>query len=139
RPSTNAILTCRLIDRPLRPTFVDGLRNEIQVINTVLQTSQSDPYDVVAMNGSSVATMLAGVPFHGPVGATRYAMMRDGTWKAFPSFEEIEQDGVFNMVVAGRITEEGDVAILMIEAEATPDSYLKIEMGATKPTEELIG
>jgi polyribonucleotide nucleotidyltransferase len=139
RPSSNAILTCRLTDRPLRPTFVDGLRNEIQVVNTVLQTSQFDPYDVVAMNGSSVSTMLAGVPFHGPVAATRYAMMRDGTWHAFPSFEELEEEGVFNMVVAGRVTEDGDVAILMIEAEATPDSFIKIEMGAPAPTEEVIG
>ena len=138
RPSENAVLTCRLTDRPLRPTFVDGLRNEIQVINTILQTTQVDPYDVVAMNGSSLATMLAGVPFHGPVGATRYAMMRDGSWRAFPTFEELE-DAVFNMVVAGRVEDDGEVAILMIEAEATDDAFIKVDMGATAPTEQVIG
>ncbi|MBW3621370.1 MAG: polyribonucleotide nucleotidyltransferase, partial [Actinobacteria bacterium] len=139
RPSENAILTCRLTDRPLRPTFADGLRNEIQVVNTVLQTTQIDPYDVIAMNGSSLSTMLAGVPFDGPVAAVRYAMMRDGSWVAFPTFEELEEEGVFNMVVAGRVEDDGEVAILMIEAEATPDSFIKIEMGATAPTEEVVG
>jgi polyribonucleotide nucleotidyltransferase len=139
RPSENAILACRLTDRPLRPTFADGVRNEIQVVNTILQTTQVDPYDVVGMNGSSIATMLAGVPFSGPVAATRYAMMRDGSWVAFPTFEELEEDAVFNMVVAGRVEDDGEVAILMIEAEATPDSWTKIEMGAEKPTEQRIG
>ncbi|MBW3658924.1 MAG: hypothetical protein KY457_09820, partial [Actinobacteria bacterium] len=139
RPSENAILTCRLTDRPLRPTFADGLRNEIQVVNTVLQTTQIDPYDVIAMNGSSLSTMLAGVPFDGPVAAVRYAMMRDGSWVAFPTFEELEEEGVFNMVVAGRVEDDGEVAILMIEAEATPDSFIKIEMGASAPTEEVVG
>jgi polyribonucleotide nucleotidyltransferase len=139
RPSENAILACRLTDRPLRPTFADGLRNEIQVVNTVLQTTQVDPYDVIAMNGASLATMLAGVPFAGPTAATRYAMLRDGSWVAFPTFEELEGEAVFQMVVAGRLDENGNVAILMIEAEATPDSFTKIEMGATAPTEEVIG
>jgi polyribonucleotide nucleotidyltransferase len=139
RPSENAILTCRLTDRPLRPTFADGLRNEIQVINTVLQTAQFDPYDVVAMNGSSLATMLAGVPFDGPVAAIRYALLRDGSWVAFPSFEELDEEAVFNMVIAGRVEDSGEVAILMIEAEATPNAVLHIEMGATAPTEQVIG
>jgi polyribonucleotide nucleotidyltransferase len=139
RPSENAILTCRLTDRPLRPTFAEGLRNEIQVVNTILQTTQFDPYDVVAMNGSSLATMLAGVPFDGPVGALRYAMLRDGSWVAFPSFEELEEEAVFNMVVAGRVEEDGEVAILMIEAEATPDAVVKVDMGAPAPTEQVIG
>ena len=139
RPSENAILTCRLTDRPLRPTFADGLRNEVQVINTVLQTAQFDPYDVVAMNGSSLATMLAGVPFEGPVAAIRYALMRDGSWVAFPSFEELDEEAVFNMVIAGRVEDSGEVAILMIEAEATPNAVLHIEMGATAPTEQVVG
>jgi polyribonucleotide nucleotidyltransferase len=139
RPSENAILTCRLTDRPLRPTFVEGLRNEVQVVNTVLQTTQHDPYDVVAMNGSSMATMLSGVPFAGPVAALRYALLRDGTWVAFPSFEELDEEAVFNMVVAGRVEDDGEVAILMIEAEATPNAWVHVEMGATAPTEELVG
>ena len=139
RPSENAVLACRLTDRPLRPTFAEGLRNEIQVVNTILQTTQTDPYDVVAMNGASLATMLAGIPFAGPTAATRYAMLRDGTWVAFPTFEELEEEAVFQMVVAGRLEDDGEVAILMIEAEATPDSWTKVEMGATAPTEEVIG
>lgn len=139
RPSENAILACRLTDRPLRPTFADGLRNEVQVVNTILQTSQGDPYDVIGMNGSSLSTMLAGVPFDGPTAATRYAMMRDGSWVAFPTFEELEQEAVFNMVVAGRLEDNGEIAILMIEADATPDAWTKIEMGATAPTEQVIG
>ncbi len=138
RPGEAAILTCRLTDRPLRPTFVEGLRNEVQVVNTVLQTAQFDPYDVIAMNASSVSTMLSGLPFHGPVASVRYALNRNGEWIAFPSFEELEEDVVFQMVIAGRV--DGDeVAILMIEAEATPDAVVKIDMGAPKPTEELIG
>jgi polyribonucleotide nucleotidyltransferase len=107
RPSTDAILTCRLTDRPMRPTFADGLRNEIQVVNTVLQTTKTDPYDVIAMNGASTATMLAGIPFAGPIGSVRYAMMRDGSWIAFPSYEELESECVFNMIVAGRVTDDG--------------------------------
>lgn len=139
RPSENAILVCRLTDRPLRPTFAEGLRNEVQVVNTIIQTTQFDPYDVVAMNGSSLATMLSGVPFFGPVSAVRYALMRDGSWVAFPSFEELEEEAVFNMVISGRVEPDGEVAILMIEAEATPDAWVKIEMGAPAPTEEVVG
>ena len=139
RPGENAILTCRLTDRPLRPTFAEGLRNEIQVVNTVLQTAQFDPYDVLAMNASSLSTMLSGVPFAGPVAAVRYALNRAGEWIAFPSFEELEEDVVFQMVIAGRVEDDGEVAILMIEAEATDDAVVKIDMGAPKPTEELIG
>jgi polyribonucleotide nucleotidyltransferase len=139
RPSENAILVCRLTDRPLRPTFAEGLRNEVQVVNTVIQTTQFDPYDVVAMNGSSLSTMLSGIPFAGPVAAVRYAMLRDGSWVAFPSFEELEEEAVFNMVISGRIEDDGEVAILMIEAEATPDSWVKIDMGAPAPTEQVVG
>lgn len=139
RPSENAILVCRLTDRPLRPTFAEGLRNEVQVVNTIIQTTQVDPYDVVAMNGSSLSTMLSGLPFSGPVAAVRYAMMRDGDWVAFPTFEELEEEAVFNMVISGRVEEDGEVAILMIEAEATPDAWIKVDMGATAPTEQVIG
>ncbi|MFU8841158.1 MAG: polyribonucleotide nucleotidyltransferase [Nitriliruptoraceae bacterium] len=139
RPSENAILVCRLTDRPLRPTFAEGLRNEVQVVNTIIQTTQVDPYDVVAMNGSSLSTMLSGIPFAGPVAAVRYAMMRDGDWVAFPTFEELEEEAVFNMVISGRVEDDGEVAILMIEAEATPDAWIKVDMGATAPTEQVVG
>ena len=139
RPSENAILVCRLTDRPLRPTFDEGLRNEVQIVNTIIQTTQVDPYDVVAMNGSSASTMLSGLPFEGPVAAVRYVMMRDGDWRAFPSFEEVEEEGVFDMIIAGRVEDDGEVAILMIEAEATADSWIKIDMGAPAPTEQIVG
>ncbi|MFP4311187.1 MAG: polyribonucleotide nucleotidyltransferase, partial [Nitriliruptoraceae bacterium] len=139
RPSENAILVCRLTDRPLRPTFAEGLRNEVQVVNTIIQTTQVDPYDVVAMNGASLSTMLSGLPFAGPVAAVRYAMMRDGDWVAFPTFAELEEEAVFNMVISGRVEEDGEVAILMIEAEATPDAWVKVDMGGTAPTEQVVG
>ncbi|MEX0836334.1 MAG: polyribonucleotide nucleotidyltransferase, partial [Nitriliruptor sp.] len=101
--------------------------------------TQFDPYDVVAMNGSSLSTMLSGIPFAGPVAAVRYAMLRDGSWVAFPSFEELEEEAVFNMVISGRVDDDGEVAILMIEAEATPDAWIKIDMGAPAPTEQVVG
>ena len=90
RPSTDAILTCRLIDRPLRPSFVKGLRNEIQVVVTVLSLAPDDLYDVVAINAASMSTKLAGLPFSGPIGATRMAHV-DGTWVAFPSHDEVQR------------------------------------------------
>jgi len=139
RPSENAILVCRLTDRPLRPTFAEGLRNEVQVVNTIIQTTQFDPYDVVAMNGSSLSTMLSGIPFAGPVAAVRYAMLRDGSWVAFPSFEELDEEAVFNMVISGRVEDDGEIAILMIEAEATRDAWVKVDMGAPAPTEQVVG
>ena len=75
RPSEDAILTCRLIDRPLRPTFVKGLRNEVQVVITVMALDPNQPYDVLAINAASASTQLAGLPFSGPVGATRVALI----------------------------------------------------------------
>ena len=117
RPSTDAILTCRLIDRPLRPTFVSGLRNEIQVVVTILSLDPNDLYDVLAINAASASTQIAGLPFSGPVGGVRVALI-DGQWVAFPTVEQLE-DAVFDMVVAGRVVHDGDVAIMMVEAEAT--------------------
>src|SRR5690606_9251555 len=117
RPSTDAILTCRLIDRPLRPSFVEGLRNEIQIVVTVLSLDPADMYDVLAINAASMSTQLAGLPFSGPIGGVRVGLV-DGTWVAFPTVEQLER-AVFDMVVAGRTLEDGDVAIMMVEAEAT--------------------
>ena len=68
RPSEGAILTCRLIDRPLRPCFVKGLRNEVQVVVTIMALNPDKAYDVVAINAASLSTTLAGLPFTGPVG-----------------------------------------------------------------------
>src|SRR6188472_4449164 len=136
RPSTDAILTCRLIDRPLRPTFVSGLRNEIQVVVTVMSLDPKDLYDVLAINAASASTQISGLPFAGPVGGVRVALI-DGQWVAFPSHGQLE-DAVFDMVVAGRVTETGDVAIMMVEAEATEQTWNLVQSGAQAPTEEIV-
>jgi polyribonucleotide nucleotidyltransferase len=139
RPSTDAILTCRLIDRPLRPSFVSGLRNEIQVVVTILSLDPNDLYDVLAINAASASTQLAGLPFSGPIGGVRVALI-DGTWVAFPTVEQLER-AVFDMVVAGRIVGDGDtkdVAIMMVEAEATEHVIALVEGGAKAPTESVV-
>src|SRR5271166_6380000 len=140
RPSTDAILTCRLIDRPLRPSFVNGLRNEIQVVVTILSLDPNEFYDAVAINAASASTQLAGLPFSGPVGGVRVALI-DGQWVAFPTVEQAER-AVFDMVVAGRVVsgsgENADVAIMMVEAEATDKVIELIEGGAQAPTESVV-
>jgi polyribonucleotide nucleotidyltransferase len=139
RPSTDAILTCRLIDRPLRPSFVDGLRNEVQVVVTILSLDPDELYDVLAINAASASTQLAGLPFSGPVGGVRVALI-DGTWVAFPTVAQLER-AVFDMVVAGRIVGSGDntdVAIMMVEAEATENVVELVGAGAQAPTEAVV-
>src|ERR1700741_4491363 len=136
RPSTDAILTCRLIDRPLRPSFVDGLRNEVQVVITILSLDPNELYDVLAINAGSASTQLAGLPFSGPVGAVRVALI-DGTWVAFPTVEQLE-GAVFDMVGAGRVLDDNDVAIMMVEAEATENVIELIAGGAQAPTEAVV-
>ncbi len=135
RPSTDAILTCRLIDRPLRPTFVSGLRNEIQVVVTILSLDPKDLYDVLAINAASASTQISGLPFSGPVGGVRVALI-NGQWVAFPTVEQLE-DAVFDMVVAGRKAGD-DVAIMMVEAEATDKVIDLIAGGAGAPTESVV-
>jgi polyribonucleotide nucleotidyltransferase len=136
RPSTAAILACRLIDRPLRPSFVDGLRNEIQVVVTVMSIDPEELYDVVAINAASMSTQLAGLPFSGPVAGVRVALI-DGQWVAFPKHSQLA-NAVFNMVVAGRVIDGDDVAIMMVEAEATENSWDLIAGGAVAPNEEIV-
>ncbi len=140
RPSTEAILACRLMDRPLRPAFVKGLRNEVQVVVTVMAIHPDELYDVVAINASSMSTQLSGLPFSGPIGGVRVALVDDGNgpqWVAFPRHSELK-NAVFNMVVAGRIAGD-DVAIMMVEAEATDHAWELInERGAQAPTEEVV-
>src|SRR6476661_4519858 len=136
RPSEEAILTCRLIDRPLRPSFVKGLRNEVQVVITVLALDPDHAYDVLAINAASASTQLSGLPFSGPIGGTRVALI-DGQWIAFPTYRELER-ATFDMVVAGRVLESGEVAIMMVEAEATDNAIELIAGGATQPTEEVV-
>jgi polyribonucleotide nucleotidyltransferase len=139
RPSTDAVLTCRLIDRPLRPSFVDGLRNEIQVVVTVMSLDPDELYDVLAINAASISTQLAGLPFSGPVGGVRVALI-DGQWVAFPTVEQLKR-AVFDMVVAGRKVGSGDdadVAIMMVEAEATDNVIELVDGGAQAPTESIV-
>ena len=132
RPSTDAILTCRLIDRPLRPSFTDGLRNEIQVVITVQSLNPDDPYDVLAINAASASTQIAGLPFSGPVGGVRVALVED-QWVAFPTWSQLAK-ATFNMVVAGRIVGD-DVAIMMVEAEGTDNTLDLIAAGGKAPDE----
>jgi len=136
RPSEDAILTCRLIDRPLRPTFIKGLRNEVQVVITVMALNPDHAYDVLAINAASASTQISGLPFNGPVGGTRVALI-DGQWVGFPTHSELER-ATFDMVVAGRALPSGEVAIMMVEAEATERTIELVEGGATRPTEEVV-
>ncbi len=136
RPSEDAILTCRLIDRPLRPSFVKGLRNEVQIVVTVMSLHPDHMYDVIAINAASMSTQLAGLPFSGPIGGVRVALI-EGQWVAFPNHSDLDK-ATFDMVVAGRIS-DGDVAIMMVEAEATTETINLIKGGAGAPTEEVVG
>ncbi len=140
RPSDDAVLICRLIDRPLRPSFGKGLRNEVQVVITVLALNPDAPYDVLAINAASASTQISGLPFSGPIGATRVALV-DGDWVAFPSHTQLE-DAVFDMVVAGRVVAgadgQSDVAIMMVEAESTEQTWELVRGGRQAPTEEVV-
>ena len=141
RPSTEAILTCRLIDRPLRPSFVKGLRNEVQVVITVLSLNPDHQYDVLAINAASASTQISGLPFSGPIGGVRVSLI-DGQWVAFPTFSDSERS-TFDMVVAGRVVHnaagESDVAIMMVEAESTEATWNLVKNeGKTAPTEEVV-
>ncbi|MGW9020005.1 polyribonucleotide nucleotidyltransferase [Leucobacter chromiiresistens] len=140
RPSTEAILVCRLIDRPLRPSFVSGLRNEVQVVITVLSIAPGEFYDALAINAASASTQISGLPFSGPIAGVRLALIGD-QWVAFPNAEQL-QDAVFDLVVAGRVVTDAqgndDVAIMMVEAEATEHSWELIRSGAKKPNEAVV-
>ncbi|GAA1822530.1 polyribonucleotide nucleotidyltransferase [Microlunatus capsulatus] len=136
RPSESAILTCRLIDRPLRPCFVKGLRNEVQVVVTVMALNPNKTYDVVAINAASMSTQLAGLPFTGPIGGVRVALIGD-QWVGFPDVDQLGQS-TFDMVVAGRVLADGDVAIMMVEAESTTQTWDLVRGGATAPTEQVV-
>ncbi len=139
RPSEDAILTCRLIDRPLRPSFIGGLRNEIQIVETIMALHPEHLYDVVAINAASLSTQIAGLPFSGPIGGVRVALIK-GQWVGFPTHTQLA-DATFDMVVAGRVLDDGDVAIMMVEAESTPSTLRLLAdsgSGAVSPTEETV-
>ncbi|MGO1714494.1 polyribonucleotide nucleotidyltransferase [Ancrocorticia populi] len=135
RPGTEAILAARQIDRPLRPAFKKGMRNEVQIVATVMSIHPDDQYDVLAINAASLSTSLAGLPFSGPVGGTRMALV-DGQWIAFPHWSELDR-ATFSMSVAGRLTED-DVAIMMVEASAPENADATIKSGGAKPTEDVV-
>ncbi|MFS0852337.1 polyribonucleotide nucleotidyltransferase [Microbacterium sp. 179-I 3D4 NHS] len=146
RPSTEAILVCRLIDRPLRPSFVDGLRNEVQIVITVLSIAPGEFYDALAINAASASTQISGLPFSGPVAGVRLAFIpghgeHADQWVAFPTAEQVGE-AVFDLIVAGRVITKADgtedVAIMMVEAEATEGSWNLIKAGATKPDEAVV-
>ena len=146
RPSTEAILVCRLIDRPLRPSFVDGLRNEVQIVVTVLSIAPGEFYDALAINAASASTQISGLPFSGPVAGVRLAFIAGqgehaDQWVAFPTAEQVSE-AVFDLIVAGRVVTKSDgtedVAIMMVEAEATEHSWNLIKAGATKPDEAVV-
>ena len=111
RPNENEVLTSRLIDRPLRPLFPEGFRNEVQVIATVLSHDLENDPDIVALVGCSAALTLSGIPFFGPVGAARVGY-RNGQYLLNPTAEQLA-DSKLDLVVAG--TTEG---VLMVESEA---------------------
>jgi polyribonucleotide nucleotidyltransferase len=137
RPSDTAILTARLIDRPLRPSFADGYRNETQVVVTVLGADLENPHDVLAINASSAALMLSGIPFEGPIGAVRIAWNAEGEWVPHPTYREGDESA-FELVVAGRQLDRGDVAIMMVEAGGTPAAWELYRAGTPKVTEAAI-
>ena len=137
RPTEEAILTCRLTDRPLRPSFPDGFRNETQVVTTVLGADQENPHDVLSINAASAALMISGIPFDGPIGAVRMAYSQEGEWIAHPTFEEGD-NGTFELVVAGRELDDGDVAVMMVEAGGSENAFYYYADGAKKVTEEVL-
>ena len=137
RPSEAAILTCRLTDRPLRPAFPDGFRNETQIVLTILGADQVNPHDVLSINAASAALMISGIPFDGPIGAVRIAYSQDGEWIPHPTYAEGEE-GTFELVVAGRELDNGDVAIMMVEAGGTEKSFAYYETGAPKVDETVL-
>ncbi|WP_051062830.1 polyribonucleotide nucleotidyltransferase [Ilumatobacter nonamiensis] len=138
RPTEDAILTCRLTDRPLRPSFPDGFRNETQVVTTVLGADQVNPHDILSINAASAALVISGIPFDGPLGAVRMAYSQEGEWIPHPTFEEAE-NGTFELVVAGRELDDGDVAVMMVEAGGSENAFYYYDDGAKKVTEEVLG
>ncbi|MBF6555975.1 MAG: polyribonucleotide nucleotidyltransferase [Acidimicrobiales bacterium] len=140
KSSDQAILTCRLIDRPLRPSFPKGFRNEVHVVGTIFGADQVNPHDVLAINAASAALMISGIPFEGPIGAVRVAYSTDGQWIPHPSFQEGDES-TFELVVAGRAlsdADDADIAIMMVEAGGSERSFQYYDEGAPQVTEEVL-
>src|SRR4051812_24505873 len=137
RPTEDAILTCRLTDRPLRPAFPEGFRNETQVVLTVMGADMANPHDVLSINAASASLMISGIPFDGPIGAVRIAHSQTGEWIPHPTYEEGDAS-TFELVVAGRQLDSGDVAIMMVEAGGTAKSFAYYADGAPKVDEKVL-
>ncbi len=140
RAPDQAILTCRLMDRPLRPSFPDGFRNEVHVVGTIFGADLENPHDVLAINTASAALMISGIPFDGPIGAVRVAWSTEGTWVPHATYQQGDAS-CFELVVAGRALSDAadaEVAIMMVEAGGTEDSWAYYEAGAPKVTEEVL-
>ncbi|MGO1542954.1 MAG: polyribonucleotide nucleotidyltransferase [Gulosibacter sp.] len=141
RPSTDAILACRLIDRPMRPSFIDGLRNEVQIVITVMSIAPNETYDVLAVNAASMSSQISGVPFSGPIGAVRIALI-DGQWVAFPTYTQVTEEATFELTVAGRLItrKDGseDIAVMTVEAQAPDNAWQLIQDGGQKPDEAVV-
>ncbi len=128
RATEKATLTARLIDRPLRPNFADGYRHDTHVVATILAADLENPHDIMALNGASAALTMSPIPFEGPIGSVRLALI-DGNWVAFPTYEQGEE-AVFEIVVAGKRNAEGGIDIAMVEAGASEDGYRLVRDGA---------
>ncbi len=137
RASDDAILTCRLIDRPLRPNFPSDYRHDTHIVGTILGADHVNQYDIVALNGASAALWLSGIPFECPIAGVRIAYSTDGEWIPFATHEESEA-ATFEMVVAGRQLDSGDIAVMMVEAGGTEKSFSYYEQGAPKVTEDVL-
>ena len=140
KSSDQAILICRLMDRPLRPSFPKGYRNDVHIVGTVFGADQVNPHDIIAINTASAALMLSGIPFDGPIGAVRVAYTQDGTWIPHPSFEQGDE-ATFELVVAGRAlsdSPDAEIAIVMVEAGGTEQSFKFYANGAPKVDEETL-
>ncbi len=136
RQTEKAILACRLIDRPLRPSFKDGFRCETQIIATVLSVDNENEYDILALNAASLGLQLAGVPLESAVGAVRMSLINDN-WVVQATNTEIDES-VFDMVVAGSLNSKGEVDIVMVEAGASDNAFEKIDNGSTAPSENIV-
>jgi polyribonucleotide nucleotidyltransferase len=133
RPSEQGILTCRLIDRPLRPLFEEGYRYETHVVVTSLSVDQENPFDVVALNGASAALAVSSIPFQGPIAGVRLGLKK-GEWIPFPTESDLDES-VFELVVAGRRNEDGGIDIIMVEAGST-DEGLRLIAAGDRPSDE---
>jgi len=136
RATEKATLTARLIDRPLRPNFKDGYRHDTHVVATILAADLVNPHDIIALNGASAALSVGPIPFDGPLGAIRLALI-DGQWIPFPTYEQGDE-AVFEIVVAGKRNDQGGIDITMVEAGASEEGFRMVKDGAQASDEATV-